>query len=96
MIGVPDGEEPATEKLLRPQDGSHRFGWSSDESVEFHVPHGELINLLHSAGFEIENLPEIQAPGGATTRFPHLTPEWARRWPAQSYGSLECAAETRG
>ena len=83
MLCEPDGEEPATDKLLRPQFGSHRFEWSGDESAEFHLPHGELIRLLHASGFEIEDLLEIQAPEGATTRFAYLTPEWARRWPGE-------------
>jgi SAM-dependent methyltransferase len=37
MLTTP-GEEnaPATDRLLRPYFGMHRFEWSEDESVEFH------------------------------------------------------------
>jgi SAM-dependent methyltransferase len=84
MLCAPDVEnEPATDRLIRAQFGSHRFEWSSDPSVEFHLPHGEMIRLLRASGFEIEELREIQAPEGATTRFPYVTPEWARRWPSE-------------
>src|SRR5258705_11031781 len=47
-------EEPAKDQLRRPYFGMHRFEWDDDNSVEFHLPHGELIALLHRCGFEIE------------------------------------------
>jgi len=31
----------------------------------------------------VEDLVELRAPEGATTRYPFVTPEWARRWPAE-------------
>ena len=84
MLCEPDVEDaPATDRLLRPQFGSHRFEWSSDQSVEFHLPHGEMIRLLHANGLEVEDLIEIQAPEGATTRFAYMKPEWAHRWPSE-------------
>jgi SAM-dependent methyltransferase len=84
MLCAPDVEnEPAGDRLLRPQFGSPRFEWSSDPSVEFHLPHGEMIRLLRESGFDIEELIEIQAPEGATTRFPYVSTEWARRWPSE-------------
>jgi hypothetical protein len=60
----------------------HRVSWS-DGAVEFHLPHGEMIRLLCDSGFEIEDLVEVAIPEGATTRYPFVTPEWARRWPAE-------------
>lgn len=84
MLCVPDAEaEPATDRLLRPYFGMHRFEWSDDESVEFHLPHGELIALLRSSGFEIEELVEVRPPDGSTTRFPYVTLEWSQRWPCE-------------
>ena len=81
MLCVPDADNtPPTDRLLRDQFGAHRFEWPSDESVEFHLPHGETIRLLRANGFEIEDLIEIQAPEGATTRFAWVDPAWARRW----------------
>jgi hypothetical protein len=42
-----------------------------------------MIRLLRSSGFEVEDLIEIQAPAGATTRFPWMDPAWAHRWPTE-------------
>ena len=58
------------------------FEWS-DGSVEFHLPHGELIALLGRCGFTVEALHELQAPEGASSRYEYVTPEWARRWPSE-------------
>ena len=54
----------------------HRFAWN-DGSVEFHLPHGEMLRLLRNSGFEVEDLIEVQIPEGATTRSPYVSPEWA-------------------
>jgi hypothetical protein len=77
-----DGE-PAGDRLLRDLFGLHRVDWPADPSTEFALPHGQWIRLLRSNGFEIEDLIEIQAPEGATTRFEYVGPEWARRWPSE-------------
>jgi SAM-dependent methyltransferase len=84
MLCAPDEEDvPAGDRLLRPYFGMHRFEWSGDDSVEFHLPHGELIALLRRSGFDIEGLTEIRPPEGSTTRYPFVTLEWARRWPCE-------------
>lgn len=84
MLCAPDEDDaPPTDRLLRDQFGALRFEWPGDESVEFHLPHGEMIRLLRASGFEIEDLIEIQAPEGATSRFAWLDPAWARRWPSE-------------
>jgi SAM-dependent methyltransferase len=77
-----DDEAPVTQCLERSLFGMHRFAWV-DGSVEFHIPHGEMIRLLRDSGFTVEDLVEIQVPEGATTRYPYVTAEWARRWPAE-------------
>jgi SAM-dependent methyltransferase len=47
MLAIPDTDGlPATETLLRPQFGMHRFEWPDDHSVEFHLSHGDMIRLL--------------------------------------------------
>ena len=81
----PDQDEaPAGTTLLRPYFGMHRISWEGDDSVEFHLPHGEWIRLLRDTGFEIERLVEIQAPVGATTRYSDIaSPEWANKWPSE-------------
>jgi SAM-dependent methyltransferase len=76
-------EDPIGDRLLRPQFGMHRFEWPDEESVDFHLPHGEMIRLLRECGFEIDELRELQAPEGATTRYPWIDGEWAHRWPSE-------------
>ena len=85
MLCVPDEPGPATEQLLRPQKGMYRLSWPFEDGVEFHLGHGELIDLLHAAGFELERLLELYAPQGAKTHeyYGTATVEWASRWPAE-------------
>ena len=42
MLAIPDleAEGPATDRLLRPQFGMHRFEWADEDSVEFHCRTG--------------------------------------------------------
>jgi len=86
MLCDPDeGEDaPAGERLVRPLFGMHRMTWSDGPpSVEFHLPHGELIALLRSCGLQVEELLEVRPPADAATRYPHITLEWARQWPCE-------------
>jgi SAM-dependent methyltransferase len=87
MLTIPNADHPATDRLQRPHFGMHRFAWSPNlrGAVEFHLPHGEMIRLLRSSGFEVEDLVEIGAPedtGTAPRSGDRLaTIEWSRRWP---------------
>jgi SAM-dependent methyltransferase len=84
MLCMPDLEvDLVSDRLLRDYFGMHRFEWTDDPGIEFHLAHGDLIRLLRSNGFEVEDLVEIQAREGAVTRFPWVTAEWARRWPSE-------------
>jgi SAM-dependent methyltransferase len=83
ILCEPDSDDPATDRLLHPQFGKYRFEWSSDESVEFHLPHGEWIRLLHANRFEVDELTEIQAPVNGAARHAYVTREWARLWPSE-------------
>jgi hypothetical protein len=62
----------------------HRLEWK-DGSVEFHVPHGEWIDLLRANGFEIERLVELQASQTSATHpfYDSVSADWARKWPAE-------------
>lgn len=74
------------DSLQRPQFGMYRFLWpEGDGAVEFHLPTGELIDLLSANGFSIERLVELQAPADAKTHayYDHVTADWARNWPAE-------------
>jgi SAM-dependent methyltransferase len=85
MMCVPEleADDPATDRLLRPYFGMHRFEWPDEDSVEFHLGYGDWIRLLRSSGFEVEDLLELRPPAGATTRYPFVTAEWASRWPSE-------------
>ncbi len=84
MLCSPANEDlPAQDKLTRPYFGMHRFEWPDDDSVEFHLPHGETLGLLRRSGFEVQELIEIRPPDGSTTRHPYVTLEWAQRWPCE-------------
>src|SRR3954470_19284226 len=56
MLCMPDEDGvPASDRLLRPYFGMHRFEWPGDEppSVEFHLGYGDWIRLLRASGFEV-------------------------------------------
>jgi hypothetical protein len=80
---VPD-RAAAGAALLRGQRGIGRLAWPN-EGVEFHLSHGELIELLARHGFTVERLAELYAPDQATlaSRYDFLTTDWAQRWPAE-------------
>ena len=68
---------------MRPQFGMRRFEWPDDDSVEFHLPHGEMISLLRRSGFEVEELIELRPPPDATTRYDYVDLDWSRKWPCE-------------
>ncbi len=78
-----DSEGPADAILKRDYFGMHRFEWPDDDSVEFHLGYGDWIRLLRTCGFEVEDLVELRPNAASTTRYPYVTVEWARRWPAE-------------
>jgi SAM-dependent methyltransferase len=84
VILCSDDEMPAKEHLVHPQFGMHRFEWP-EGGVEFHLAHGEWIDVLRANGFEIERLIELQAPPDAEThhRYAYVTADWARKWPSE-------------
>jgi len=84
MLCMPDASGvAATERMLRPYFGMHRFEWPGDPGIEFHLGHGDWIRWLRRSGFEVEDLIEVRPPEGATTRYPFVTLEWSRRWPCE-------------
>jgi SAM-dependent methyltransferase len=79
-----DENAPVTDRLQRPQRGLHRLAWPT-EGVEFHLGHGDWIDLLHRNGFEVERLVELYPPDDAAEHpYYSLVPvEWAKQWPAE-------------
>jgi SAM-dependent methyltransferase len=86
ILCMPDTGVAQTQ-LQRPQFGMHRFEWPEAEGggVEFHLPHGEWIELLRASEFEVERLVELQAPADAADPgyYSYVSAEWGRRWPAE-------------
>ncbi|MGD0391519.1 MAG: class I SAM-dependent methyltransferase [Acidimicrobiales bacterium] len=84
MLCVPEQDGvAATDRLLRPYFGMHRFEWPDDPMVDFHLGHGDWIRLLRNNHFEIEDLMELRPPDGAACPFPFVDAEWARKWPSE-------------
>jgi SAM-dependent methyltransferase len=84
MLCMPEDEDAAAEsKLVRDYFGMHRIEWADDNSVEFHIGYGDWIRLLRDNGFEVEDLIELRPGEDATTRYPWVTLDWARRWPSE-------------
>ena len=86
MLCTPDDpariDDPATDRLERPYFGMRRFAWP-DGSIEFHLGYGDWIRLLRRHSFTVEDLIEIRPSAGASTRYPFVTLDWARRWPCE-------------
>jgi SAM-dependent methyltransferase len=85
LCSAPDDtmDIPVSEQLRRPLFGMHRFDWPDDDSIEFHLPHGQMIRILRDGGFEIEQLIEPQPPEDATAKVENVPLEWARQWPCE-------------
>jgi SAM-dependent methyltransferase len=83
LCGPDDETIPAGDELLRPLFGMHRVEWPGEEGVEFHLPQGKIVEVLRDNGFEIEQLIELRPPEDATTRYTHVSLDWARRFPAE-------------
>ena len=76
-------EGGTSETLQRPQFGAYRMHWPGETGIEYHLAHGDWIDMLRGSGFEIERLIELQAPAGARQHeyYSYVTPEWASQWP---------------
>lgn len=86
VLTVPqtDTEGPAADRLLRPYFGMHRFEWSAESGVEFHLGYGDWIRLLRANEFDVVDLIEVQAPKGASSgSYGLVNHAWARDYPAE-------------
>ena len=79
-----DENAPVTDRLQRPQYGLHRVKWET-EGVEFHLGHGDWIELLYTNSFELERLVELYPEEDAAEHpyYSALSLEWAKQWPAE-------------
>ena len=84
----PDDESaPADNALHRDHFGMHRFEWHTEDgavrNIVFQLGHGDMIKLLRSSGFTIDDLIEMRAPDGSSSAVDvGVTLGWARRWPS--------------
>jgi SAM-dependent methyltransferase len=83
LCGHDDDTIPAGDELLRPLFGMHRVEWVGEDSVEFHLPPGKMIELLGDSGFEVLELIEVRPPADATTSSTTVALDWARRYPCE-------------
>jgi hypothetical protein len=83
VLAMPDADEAATDRLLRPYFGLHRLEWYEDDSVNFHLGYGDWIRLLRTNGFDVEDLVELRPGEDAATTYPFVTLDWARQWPSE-------------
>lgn len=82
MACTPEGGERAGDRLLRDYFTSPVREYP-DGVVEFHLTHGNWIELLNAFGFTVERLAELRPSHGSRPRFDFVSIEWARRWPSE-------------
>lgn len=76
--------DPAGTTLVRSQFELGAITFPDDpDATEFHTPHGTMINILTSCGFEITELIEVQAPHNASSTYEFVTATWAHAWPSE-------------
>jgi SAM-dependent methyltransferase len=80
----------ASASLQRAQFGLLRA--EAGTAVEFTLAHGEMIRLLRSCGFVIDDLIEIQAPSPAHRDYAEVSAQWSRRWPSEEIWKARLAS----
>jgi SAM-dependent methyltransferase len=83
MACTPDDGQRAGDVLLRDHFASPVREYPDDGVVEFHLTHGNWIELLNAYGFVVDRLVELRPPQGTKPRFDFVSIEWARRWPSE-------------
>lgn len=91
---VPSEGGFAGDRLLRDSRDVRRITWPGG-GTEHHPGHGEWIHHLRSAGFAVEALHELRAPGGTKgrERYEIVTREWATHWAAEDVWVARVADE---
>ncbi|KUO04073.1 class I SAM-dependent methyltransferase [Streptomyces caeruleatus] len=74
-------EGTASTTLSRGQFGLTRL--DGGNHVQFVLPHGEMLRLLRSSGFVVEDLIEVQAPRPAHRDYEEVSADWAHQWPSE-------------
>ena len=82
MACTPGSGERAGDRLVRDFFTSPVREYP-DGVVEFHLTHGNWIELLGAYGLAVERLVELRPPHGTKPRFDFVSIDWARRWPSE-------------
>jgi SAM-dependent methyltransferase len=78
-----DAASAPTDRMVRPQRGLHRFTLPYG-GVVLRIPHGEMLRLLRTSGFVVEDLIEVYAPDDADdSSFAYAPAAWSRQWPVE-------------
>jgi SAM-dependent methyltransferase len=83
MACTPEDGARAGDRLVRDHFASPVREYPDEGVVEFHLTHGNWIELLNAYGFVVERLAELRPPHGTKPRFDFVSIEWARRWPSE-------------
>jgi SAM-dependent methyltransferase len=78
----PNGGQAGT-SLVRDYFSRYRLEFPEENTVEFHLTHGDWVRALREHGFVLEDLIEVRPPLDATPRLDFATLDWARRWPSE-------------
>jgi SAM-dependent methyltransferase len=73
----------AGSSLVRDYFSRYRLEFPGDDTVEFHLTHGDWVRALRDNGFVLEDLIEVRPPERAEPRLEFCSLEWARRWPSE-------------
>lgn len=83
-----EGEVRTT--LQRPYFGMHRNVWpDAPGETEFHLNHGDWIDLFADNGLRVHRLVELQAPRDASSRYQWASASWAHQWPSEEAWVVE-------
>jgi SAM-dependent methyltransferase len=86
MLCSPDSGDPPTTELQQDYFNMRRFEWPDWPSVEFHLGYGDMIRLLRTNAFAVEDLLELRPDPDATPYREDddmISIEWSRRWPCE-------------
>ncbi len=90
LTAPPSG--PNSDRLVRGQREISPLRFEDDDSVEFHLAHGDWIALLARHGFTVTGLHELYAPPGAEPPHADWMPvEWAQSWPVEEIWTARLA-----
>lgn len=86
MLCIPwlEVDGPVGTELQRPLRDMWRFDWEDSSGVEFHLSHGDWIDLFNKNGLVVQRLVEVYAGPDSETRYEHLASlDWSTRWPCE-------------